>query len=75
MADAAVVGVTHPIHGEAPKAFVVFKSGTNARADEIENYVASKVAPYKKLTGGVMVLDKLPRNASGKLLRRQLKDL
>lgn len=75
VADAAVVGVPHPSFGEAPKGFVVLKSGTSARAEQLQEYVASKVASYKKLTGGVAIIDKIPKNASGKLLRRELKNM
>lgn len=37
------------------------------------NFVASKVGPHKKLRGGVEFLDKIPKSASGKILRRELR--
>lgn len=63
---------------EIPQAFVVPRkkmvSFNQAQlAEEIENIVASKVAGYKRLRG-VRFLDQLPRNPTGKLLRRQLRD-
>lgn len=72
VADAAVIGISHPEFGEVPKAFVVPKN-PNLKPDQIEEYVASKVAPYKKLLGGVVLLEKIPKTASGKILRRDLK--
>lgn len=72
--DAAVVGAPHPKYGEIPRAFVVRRPGSNVTEQEIKDYVASKVAKYKKLEGGVIFLDAIPKNASGKILRRQLKE-
>lgn len=37
------------------------------------NFVASKVGPHKKLRGGVEFLDEIPKSASGKILRRELR--
>lgn len=74
VADAAVVGQPHPISGEVPRAFIVKKKTSNVTEDDLKNYVAEKVAVYKKLDGGVTFLDSIPKNASGKILRRQLKE-
>ena len=41
-------------------------------AQEVVDFAASKLIPYKKLTGGVIFIDKIPRNATGKILRRLL---
>lgn len=73
VADAAVVGIPHETHGEVPKAFVVLKKDSTVKNDAIKEYVATKVASFKALLGGVVFLDTLPRNASGKLLRKELK--
>lgn len=75
VADAGVIGIQHPITGEAPKAFIVVKTGSKVKADDIKDYVASRVASYKRLTGGVVFVDKVPRTNSGKLLRRELRNL
>lgn len=75
VADAGVIGVQHPVTGEAPKAFVVIKLGSKVRADDIREYVASRVANYKRLTGGVVFVESVPRTNSGKLLRRELRKL
>lgn len=63
---------------EIPRAFVVPKfsvpvSNHEALAQEIKEIVAVNAAGYKKLRGGVVFVDSLPRNPTGKLLRRQLR--
>jgi acyl-coenzyme A synthetase/AMP-(fatty) acid ligase len=57
--------------GEVPKAFVVLRG--EATADEILTFVAERVAPYKKIRS-VEFIDKIPKSASGKILRRILVD-
>uniref|UniRef100_A0A182JN78 Luciferin 4-monooxygenase n=1 Tax=Anopheles atroparvus TaxID=41427 RepID=A0A182JN78_ANOAO len=73
VADAAVVGTPHPVSGEVPRAFVVTKKGANITEEALKEFIAGKVAAYKRLEGGVTFLDSIPKNASGKILRRQLK--
>lgn len=73
VADAAVVGQPHPISGEVPRAFIVKKTNAKVTEDDLKKHVEEKVAVYKKLDGGVTFLDSIPKNASGKILRRQLK--
>lgn len=73
--DAAVVGVSHPTLGEAPKAFVVLKNDSSITENAIKNYVASKVTSYKNLNGGVAFVESIPKNPSGKILRKELKKL
>jgi len=69
IADAAVVPLADEEAGQVPKAFVVLK-GDLAPADILE-YVAARVAPYKKLRS-VEVTDHIPKSPSGKILRRVL---
>nr|XP_015834354.1 PREDICTED: 4-coumarate--CoA ligase isoform X1 [Tribolium castaneum] len=71
--DAAVVGIPHPVQGEAPKAFVVLKK--EVRPELLKEFVALKVANYKRLVGGVVVLERIPRNCAGKVLRSELRKL
>jgi acyl-CoA synthetase (AMP-forming)/AMP-acid ligase II len=68
--DAAVVPVADAELGEAPKAFVVRKDSVGP--DELIAFVAERVAPYKKVRY-VTFVDAIPRSASGKILRRELK--
>lgn len=73
VADVAVIGVPHPLYGEVPRAYVVPKAGKTVNPEEVSSYVEGKVAKYKKLEGGVSIVDSIPKNPSGKILRRQLK--
>ena len=70
--EAAVVGIPHEVYGEVPKAFVVFKEGKQLDAESIFDYVAKNIAKYK-CPAEIEVLDALPRNASGKVLKHTLK--
>uniref|UniRef100_V5GTJ7 Luciferin 4-monooxygenase n=1 Tax=Anoplophora glabripennis TaxID=217634 RepID=V5GTJ7_ANOGL len=71
--DAAVIGVAHDSYGELPRAYVVPKKGEILKAAELAEYVAEKVASYKQLKGGIEIVDSIPKNSAGKILRRQLK--
>ncbi|KAG8226970.1 hypothetical protein J437_LFUL009521 [Ladona fulva] len=74
--NAGVVGIPHPRSGEVPRAFVVLKkNAVDARESDLRKWVAERVAPYKRLDeGGVVIVDSLPVSPSGKILRRQLRD-
>ena len=69
VADAAVIPCQDEEAGEIPKAFVVLKG--KATAEELMDFVAEKVAPYKKIRL-LEFIDKIPKSASGKILRRVL---
>ncbi len=71
VAEAGVVGVAHPHTGEAVRAFVVLRPGIEADEDTLIDHCHDHVARYKCPTK-VLVVDELPRNVSGKLLRRAL---
>ncbi|KAK9738555.1 AMP-binding enzyme [Popillia japonica] len=75
VADAAVIGIPHPAYGEVPRAYVVAKQGNQLDSDGLMRFVEKKVAKHKKLRGGVSVVDNIPKNASGKIMRRQIKQL
>jgi acyl-CoA synthetase (AMP-forming)/AMP-acid ligase II len=73
VADAAVIGVQQVEKGtEAPRAFVVLRD-PKFDAVEIKKWMDAQVPKYKQLHGGVVVLDAVPKNASGKILRRLLR--
>ncbi|XP_063538470.1 uncharacterized protein LOC134747764 [Cydia strobilella] len=71
--DAAVIGVPHETNGEAPKAFIVLKKGHNVARSNICDFVKERVAEYKRIND-VTFLDELPKNSTGKILRRELKE-
>ncbi|SPQ22068.1 0a1e964b-f8ff-46b3-96fe-f2fcfced3931 [Thermothielavioides terrestris] len=73
VADAAVIGVT--IRGEElPRAYVVRKPGSKASENDIARWLRDKVAAYKHLRGGVVFVDQIPKNPSGKILRKVLRE-
>ncbi|XP_073950379.1 luciferin 4-monooxygenase isoform X2 [Choristoneura fumiferana] len=73
VAECGVVGAPDELAGELPTAFVVRQPGAAVSEKELVEYVAKKVSPAKHLRGGVIFLDEIPKNASGKILRRELK--
>ncbi|KAL2367217.1 phenylacetyl-CoA ligase [Blastomyces gilchristii SLH14081] len=80
ISDVAVIGVESEEHGsEVPLAYVVLKAKVAgneaaAEAEKIMKWLADKVAPHKWLRGGVKFIDEIPKSASGKILRRVLKE-
>ncbi|XP_052749615.1 uncharacterized protein LOC113522143 isoform X2 [Galleria mellonella] len=74
VADAAVIGVPHDFYGEVPKALVIPRRDTKVTTEELQNFVASKVAPFKRIEEVVFV-DNIPKTSSGKILRKDLKKI
>ncbi|MBX6378331.1 MAG: long-chain fatty acid--CoA ligase, partial [Clostridia bacterium] len=72
--EAAVVGMPDERWGEVPKAFVVLRPGEAATAEEIMDFCRGKLARFK-VPKAVQFIDALPRNPSGKVLKRVLRQL
>jgi acyl-CoA synthetase (AMP-forming)/AMP-acid ligase II len=70
--DVAVIGVPDPQFGERLRAFVVLKAGEQLSADELRDHVRGNLARFK-VPRDVVFVDVLPRNATGKVLKRELR--
>ena len=71
--DVAVIGRPDEAAGELPMAFVVKRPGSTVTEDDVVRFVQEKVSRIKRLRGGVQFIEVVPKNASGKILRRVLK--
>ena len=74
VSDAAVVGVDDVDFGKRLRAFVVLKPGARQNAEQMKLYVKNNLARHK-VPRDVVFIDELPRNATGKLLRRVLVEM
>src|SRR5216683_3210996 len=71
--DSAVIGVPDDEAGELPKGYVVIRQGHTVTPDEILAFANGKLAGYKKIHM-IEFIDAIPKVASGKILRRELKE-
>ncbi|XP_017084152.1 4-coumarate--CoA ligase 1 [Drosophila eugracilis] len=73
--DAAVIGKPDEEAGELPLAFVVKQANVQLTENDVIQFVNDNASPAKRLRGGVIFLDDIPKNPSGKILRRVLRDM
>lgn len=73
--DAGVIGVPDERVGERAMGFVVRRAGARLTAGEVEAFVAERMSHAKRLHGGVRFVREIPKNPSGKILRRELREL
>jgi len=79
--DVAVIQIPDEASGELPRAYIVLQKKTTTTTEDEEatkasiyEWVKGKVAPFKRLDGGIIFTDVIPKSASGKILRRLLRD-
>jgi fatty-acyl-CoA synthase len=71
--EVAVIGVDDEKFGQRLKAFVVVRDGQDLSEDDVKGYVKENLARYK-VPREVDFLDELPRNSTGKVVKRELKE-
>ena len=71
--EAAAIGVDDEKFGQRLKAFVVLRNGSKLSEDDVKGFVKDKLANYK-VPGEVVFIDELPRNPTGKVLKRELEE-
>ena len=72
--DVGVIGIPDERSGEIPFAFIVKKSDSNLNEKQIHEFVNERVVEYKRLSGGIRFVESIPKTASGKILRRNLRE-
>mmetsp|Transcript_5011 Transcript_5011/g.9936 ORF Transcript_5011/g.9936 Transcript_5011/m.9936 type:complete len:206 (-) Transcript_5011:332-949(-) len=75
--DVAVIPVPDEDSGELPRAYVVLKPTSDPEKvteKYVQDWVKERVSPFKRINGGVVFVDHVPKSASGKILRRILRD-
>ena len=72
--EAAVYGVPHDRLGEELACHVMLKDGESLEAGDLQQFLGERIAGFKVPTIVTVVNESLPRNASGKILKRDLRD-
>ena len=75
VADAALIGLPHPILGEVPAALVQTHPGIDVSEGELREFAAARLAAFKVPQQLRISLDVLPRNEGGKLVKSALRRL
>lgn len=73
--DAAIIGIPHRTLGEEPAAVVHLAPGTSASEAELQQWVRDRLAAFKTPVRIIFCAETLPRNANGKILKKDLKSL
>lgn len=74
VAEAAVFGVPHPRWGESVTAVVRLRTGMDAQAEELRNWLVFRLASYQVPKTIHLTKEDLPKNASGKVMRREIRE-
>lgn len=80
VADAAVIGIESKEEAtELPRAYItpsrpISSQEASSFALGVQDWVSRRVAPHKRLRGGVVIIDQVPKSAAGKILRRELRE-
>ncbi|KAL6401322.1 hypothetical protein AUP68_15190 [Ilyonectria robusta] len=72
--DAAVIGVTFENNDELPRAYIVRTPGSNLTETLVHEHMKARLAGYKQLAGGIKFVTSIPKLASGKILKRVLRE-
>lgn len=72
---AIVVGIPHPIEDNHAVGAVTLMPKANVSANELEEYVESQVDERNRLRAGVVILDRMPLTPTGKIMRREAKEM
>ncbi|KAG5674516.1 hypothetical protein PVAND_004478 [Polypedilum vanderplanki] len=72
--DAGVIGIPNNVVGELPFAFVVKLPEVELTEKEVQDFIKENASNAKWLRGGVKFVDEIPKNPSGKILRRELRE-
>ncbi len=73
--DAAVIGIPHPTLGEEPAAVVRLAPGSDVTEESLKTHVAARIARFKVPVSVRFMADNLPRNASGKIMKVELREM
>ncbi|KAG2753999.1 AMP binding protein [Suillus brevipes Sb2] len=80
VADVAVIGIESKEEAtELPRAYItpsrpIFSHEASSFALGVQDWVSQRVAPHKRLRGGIVIIDQVPKSAAGKILRRELRE-
>ena len=72
--DVEVIKIQYERCGEIPLAFIAKNPASNLDEDKIHEFVNERVVEYVRLKGGIQFVESIPKNPTGKILRRVLKE-